>query len=163
MQTTHDHFTPAKQHKDLVLVCDHITSPANQGALFRLADAFGVRKLIFLGTVLDLTSSRLKKTARSSQDHIRYLDEQDGTAILAHYKKEGYQCIALEITKTSVPITALAPTSPKMLLLIGNEQDGIAAPLLQLVNNVTHIPMYGRNSSMNVAQAAAIGLFQLCK
>lgn len=161
MQTTHDHYTPAQQYKELVLLCDHITSPANQGALFRLADAFGVSQLIFLGDRPDLHSSRLKKTARSSHDHIPFTSVSDGTSLLDSYKTKGYQCIALEITASSLPIASVALTSDKLMLIIGNEQTGITDRLLQQADQIAHIPMYGRNSSMNVAQAAAIGLYHL--
>lgn len=161
MQTTHDQYTPARQHKKLVLLCDHILSPANQGALFRLADAFGVSELIFIGAQPDMRSNRLKKTARNCQAHIKYTSHPDGTAIVEKYKNVGYQCIALEITKSSIPIASAVITSHKIVLLIGNEQEGISDYLLTLADQVAHIPMYGRNSSMNVVQATAIGLYRI--
>lgn len=161
MQETHAHYTPAQQSKDIVLLCDHIVSPANQGALFRLADAFGVKELIFLGAAPDNSSSRLKKTARSTQDHIPFSSTQDGTQAIQAHINQGYYCVALEIAQSSAPIASLELSSNKILLIIGNEQAGVSQQLLDQVQSINHIPMYGRNSSMNVAQATAIALYQL--
>lgn len=161
MQLTHDAHTASTQAKELVVLCDGITSPANQGALFRLADAFGVKELIFVGATPEMSSSRLKKTARSTQDHITYSHTQDGQSIIQDLKTNGFTAIALEITKDSIPMATIEPSYSKILLIIGNEQSGITQELLDLAAVTTHIPMYGKNSSMNVAQATAIALHQL--
>ena len=49
----------------------------------------------------------------------------------------------------------------KIALVIGNEQLGISAEVLELVQQTIHIEMFGKNSSMNVVQAAGIGLYSL--
>ncbi len=163
MQSTHDHYTPAQQHKEIVLVCEHILSPANQGALFRLADAFGIQELIFIGAAPDITSSRLKKTARSTQEYVSYSTTLESKDAVQAYKNKGFECVALEITQDSTPLSQLPITTQKLLLLIGNENQGISEELLQQADYTSHIKMYGHNSSMNVAQAAAIALYQLCE
>lgn len=161
MQHTHDTFSAAKQTKEIILLCDHITGPANQGALFRLADAFGIQEIVFVGNTPDMSSSRLKKTARSTQEYVSHSTTTDGLKTLQTYKDKGYHSIALEITADSTSISELATTSDKLLLLIGNEQTGVSQELLELVDLTTHIKMYGHNSSMNVAQATAVALYQL--
>ncbi len=161
MQLTHDAHQANIQAKELIVLCDHIHSPANQGALFRLADAFGVKELIFVGNPLDMRSSRLKRTARSMQEHIPYSQHESGITIIERYTKEGYQCIALEVTATSIALSKAAITANKILLLLGNEQHGVSQELIDAVDLTVHIPMYGRNSSMNVAQAAAIALHHI--
>lgn len=161
MQLTHDAHTPGTQTKELVLLCDGIKSPANQGAIFRLADAFAVKELIFCDAVPDMSSSRLKKIARSTQDHIPYACVQEGSTTLQELKAKGYKTIALEITASSMPLFTIDFNHRKLLLIIGNEQNGVSQELLNQVDTAAHIPMYGHNSSMNVAQAAAIALYQL--
>jgi tRNA G18 (ribose-2'-O)-methylase SpoU len=143
------------------MLCDHIASPANQGALFRLADAFGVKEIIFLGNPPDMGSSRLKRTARNTQEHVPYSAAAGSVALLQSFKNNGYLCIALEITSDSIPISEIRITSSKLVLIIGNERTGVSQEILNQANHTTHIQMYGHNSSMNVAQATAVALYQL--
>lgn len=161
MQLTHDVYQAHEQSKEIVLLCDRIGSPANQGGLFRLADAFGVKELVFTGNPLDITSSRLKRTARNTQAHIPYFQHDTAVTAIKEYLKEGYKCIALEITASSKSLSKTAITGNKILLIIGNEQHGISQEILDIANLIVHIPMYGKNSSMNVTQAAAIALHHI--
>ena len=57
MQLTHDTTNFENIQFPVILLLDNITSEANIGSIFRLADAFGVEKLIFHGTVPNLNSN----------------------------------------------------------------------------------------------------------
>jgi tRNA G18 (ribose-2'-O)-methylase SpoU len=48
-----------------------------------------------------------------------------------------------------------------MALLVGREVEGIDPALLQQVDDILEIPMFGSKESFNVAQATAIALYQL--
>ena len=48
-------------------------------------------------------------------------------------------------------------------MIVGNENFGISESVLKKVDQTVHITMYGNNSSMNVVQATAIGLYVLTK
>ena len=161
-QLTHDNtqFTAVKSHK--VLVCDGVTSPANIGGLFRLCDSFGIEKIYFCGTKIDLSSPRIKRTSRSTHLLINYKDDLDTLAVLKQLTKQGYRPIALELTKNSEALEDLDITDKRPLaLFIGNEKTGISTNVLTHINTHLHIPMHGTNSSMNVTQAASIGLYAL--
>ncbi len=161
-QLTHDntHFTVVKSH--MVLVCDGVTSPANIGGLFRLCDSFGIEKIYFCGTKIDLSSPRIKRTSRSTHLLINYKDDLDTLAVLKQLTKQGYRPIALELTKNSEALEDLDITDKRPLaLFIGNEKTGISTNVLTHINTHLHIPMHGTNSSMNVTQAASIGLYAL--
>jgi tRNA G18 (ribose-2'-O)-methylase SpoU len=161
-QLTHDntHFTAVKS--STILVCDGVTSPANIGGLFRLCDSFGIEKIYFCGTNIDLSSPRIKRTSRSTHQLVSYKDDLDTLAVLKHLTKQGYRAIALELTTTSEALEDLDITDKKPLaLFIGNEKTGISTNVLTHINTHLHIPMQGNNSSMNVTQAAAVGLYGL--
>jgi tRNA G18 (ribose-2'-O)-methylase SpoU len=44
--------------------------------------------------------------------------------------------------------------------VFGNEEYGMAAHLLPLMDDLVHIPMFGTKNSMNVANAAGVVIFQ---
>ena len=161
----HSHNTVPFQHKKfkIVVVCDHLQSPANIGAIFRLCDAFGVSELLFTNKP-DLTSSRLKRTARTTEQHVEFKVTDDIIASIKGFHDKGYVSVALEITESSIPLTKLATLiQDRSVLIIGNEKHGVSDEVLALAQYACHIDMFGKNSSMNVAQATAIALYELTK
>lgn len=137
---------------------------ANIGSLFRLADAFNIEKIIFTGTPVNLNSNRLKRTARATVNNVANEFIENPLEAFEVFTKLGYQPIALEITKDSQPIHKIKfNTMQKILLVVGNERHGISDDLLKNIDLKVHINMYGRNSSMNVSQAAGIAFYEISK
>ncbi|WP_375252443.1 TrmH family RNA methyltransferase, partial [Dokdonia donghaensis] len=72
--------------------------------------------------------------------------------------------IALEIDSTSIPIAEVhIANMSKISLVIGAESTGVTPEALEQCAVIAHIPMHGINSSMNVAQAAGIALYELTR
>lgn len=160
MQLEHKHHKKTPPSSEIILLCDSITSPANIGAIFRLADAFGVKEIIFGGAFPDLSSSRLRKTARNTERTVSYGHSDDLIATINTLSNDGYSSLALEITSKSKPVQHIKKLE-KSILIIGNERHGINKEILQISEYHAHIEMYGSNSSMNVAQATGIALYEL--
>jgi tRNA G18 (ribose-2'-O)-methylase SpoU len=161
MQLTHANTHFEKRSFPITLVCDHIYFQQNLGSLFRIGEAFGIEKIIFIGKDIPLTPKKINKTSRSTHLQIPHSIIEETTEAIALLQEE-YHIIALEITSTSNPIQQLSvPTNKKVALLIGNEIEGVSASLLAIANQITHITMYGNNSSMNVVQATSIALYEI--
>lgn len=164
IQLTHkQRFSPIKKFP-IVILADNLMGEANIGSLFRLADAFNISQLVFTGTPINLSSNRLRRTARATVANVDHDFIEDPLEALNKYKNSGYSPIALEITEDS---TALSNTSfekeKKILLVIGNERNGISASLLDEIQKRVHIDMFGNNSSMNVSHATGIALYEITK
>lgn len=165
MQLTHEaHMRPKDSFKDVIVLCDRVKGPANLGSIFRLADAFGVSEIVFGGASLDLSSSRLKRTARNTHKKVRFRESGHVLTTLEELHAKGYHSIAIEITDSSIPIQQINRNElEKVVLIVGDENFGVSESLLELVTCTAHIPMLGHNSSMNVAQALGIGLYELTR
>lgn len=163
MNVQYSHSTsPFKNRKfSIVIVCDNVRGPANIGALFRLAEAFGIEQIIFCGEGIDLSSPRLKKTARDTVARVDHKLEEDIYTVLQNLNSENYQLVALEISQSSIPLESFKVIGPKIALVIGNERSGISENILTMVKDTIHIEMYGKNSSMNVVQACGIVLYSI--
>ena len=84
--------------------------------------------------------------------------------VIAHYKQLGYIIVCLEITQESITLEEFKiPNNAKILLLVGDENFGISAKVLKMADVCLHITMYGQNSSMNIAQATGIALYEITK
>ncbi len=161
MQLTHQNFKASETKSQIVIACNEVIGPANIGALFRLSEAMGVRRLYF-DTPINEDSRRMLKTSRETFHSVPYEDSVSLPKLLEEMKNDGFVSIALELTTTSLPISSLPePSEAKWLLLIGNEKNGINESLLTVVDYHAHIPMFGKNSSMNVVQAAAMAVYEL--
>jgi tRNA G18 (ribose-2'-O)-methylase SpoU len=79
-------------------------------------------------------------------------------------KNQGYICIASEITSNSISVQEFQKSllSCPVALIMGSETDGVLLETLELCEYVLHIPMQGIKESLNVAEAAAIMMWELC-
>ena len=164
LQRSRDTTPFSKKGNRVTVICDGVSSPANIGGLFRLCDAFGVEKIVFCDTHIDLNSPRLRKTARNTETRTAHTLQDDILKSIAELKAENYRIIGLEITSKSESIQQLTRLEiENIALVIGGEQHGISQSVLNELDHTIHIEMFGTNSSMNVTHAAAIALFELTK
>ncbi|MCF7569146.1 TrmH family RNA methyltransferase [Sabulilitoribacter arenilitoris] len=163
MQLTH-YNTNFKKHKfPITLVCDNVTNAPNIGSLFRIADAFGIEKIILCGEHIVL-GRKMAKTSRATEKVVNYEIVDSATKIVECLKKENYQIISLEITNSSKPIHAFRFSNKNPIaLIIGDENFGVSEAILKMSDAIIHIDMFGQNSSMNVAQATNIAFYEITK
>ncbi len=148
----------------ITLVCDRVHAPANIGSLFRIADSFGVEKIYFCGENTTIISKRMQRTARSTHEVIPYKQSERTINIVKELQSKGYTVLALEITNHSIPVSKYKITNQeKIAIVIGEENFGVSKDVLEIVKQSLHINMYGNNSSMNVATATGIALYEITK
>lgn len=162
MQLEHKDIQFERKTFPIILVCDNIYFQQNIGSLFRISEAFGVKKIIFIGKNIPLNLRKINKTSRSTHLHIPYSIIEESKDALDYLLKNNYEIISLEITDTSKPLKEVyIPAAKKVSLVIGSERNGICNEILTISNQTVHINMFGENSSMNVVQATSIALYEL--
>jgi tRNA G18 (ribose-2'-O)-methylase SpoU len=163
VQLTHYNTSFQKRTFPIILVCDNVTNAPNIGSLFRIADAFGVEKLILCGENIVL-GRKIIKTSRATEKVVDYEISESASKVADDLKTQGYQIISLEITNSSIPIhTYKFPIEKPIVLVVGDENFGISEAILKNSNAIIHIDMFGHNSSMNVVQATNIALYEMTK
>lgn len=163
MQLTH-YNTNFKQRKfPITLVCDNVTNAPNIGSLFRIADAFGIEKLILCGSDISI-GRKISKTSRATEKVVNYEIHDSALTVIENLQDLNYQIIALEITNHSKPMHSFELSQEKPIaMVIGDENFGVSESILKISDDIIHIDMYGHNSSMNVVQATNIALYELTK
>ncbi|WP_282086065.1 TrmH family RNA methyltransferase [Aquimarina algiphila] len=159
----HHHTTGfIKNQFPVTLICDQVSSPANIGSLFRIADSFGIEQIYFCGENISVVSKRMQRTARATHEIIPYHQVENILSIIEQFTSSGYTLLALEITDTSIPVSEYKiEANEKIALIIGEENFGVSDQILTKVKQSIHINMYGNNSSMNVATATGIALYEI--
>ncbi|WP_369047636.1 TrmH family RNA methyltransferase [Tenacibaculum sp. UWU-22] len=158
-QLTHYDIENKKQTFPITIVCDAIRTPENIGMCFRVAESFGVAKIYIHNNSPSTENRIVKKTARNTIEQVPHERYNDFQQLIKNLKKEGNTIIGIEITDKSTPIKDYDfKTHSKIVLLLGNERKGIEN--IDLIDAAIAIPMYGRNSSMNVIHSLAIALYE---
>lgn len=161
MQLKHEENQFKQTQFPITLVCDNIYFQQNIGSLFRIGEAFGIEKIIFLGKDIPLNPRKINKTSRSTHLHVPYTVIEENDALINYLQENNYEIISLEIASTSKALKEVVlPSNKKTALIIGSEINGINEALLAISNQIVHINMFGQNSSMNVVQATSIALYE---
>lgn len=161
MQLKHEENQFKETQFPITLVCDNIVFQQNIGSLFRIGEAFGIEKIIFLGKDIPLNPRKINKTSRSTHLHVPHSVIEEKDALISYLQENNYEIISLEIASTSKTLKeVILPSSKKIALVVGSEINGISEELLAISNQIVHINMFGQNSSMNVVQATSIALYE---
>jgi tRNA G18 (ribose-2'-O)-methylase SpoU len=82
--------------------------------------------------------------------------------VVKQLKKDGYEILALEQSKRSIPYyTARFAPDARVAIIVGNEVKGLSPALLRSADRILEIPMMGKKESLNVAVAFGIVVFGL--
>lgn len=142
------------------LALDNVSDERNLGALFRLADAARLMAIYTFEQEVQKERTALRKVARATDKYVPHFRLKNWNFLLE--QKSKIQLVALEITQNSIPIWDFQITKP-IVLIVGNEKNGISDRLLEMADASIHLPMYGVNTSMNVAMAAGIAIYELLR
>ena len=144
-----------KNRHPLSLLLAGITDVRNIGSLFRLADAARLAHLYFYADEKLLKHPKVRRVARATLDYVPHTT-LDMNGVRALSLEQPF--LGLEITDHSIPYTQVG-AQKNGVLVIGQEAHGIPPEVLNLCRQTMHLPMYGVNTSMNVAMAAGIAVY----
>jgi TrmH family RNA methyltransferase len=148
----------------LLVVLDRPTSPGNLGTILRSCDALGADGLILTGHAVDLydpetvratTGSFFSLPAVRLPSHKDLLPWLDGL----RQRLRGLQVIGTS-ARAETPVLEVDFCSPTVLL-VGNESRGLSENLRLLCDAMVTIPMVGSATSLNVACAVSILLYEV--
>jgi len=153
IEEIYDNRTP------LSLILDSIIDPRNIGSLFRLSDGARIEHIYFYNCEINLNARHFRKTSRSTNKYLKF-----STIDLEEIKslREKSNLIAIEKTNDSKLYSSFN-FETNTTFILGSEQKGVSQELLDLCKDAVHIPMLGINTSLNVANAAAIVIYEFVK
>jgi len=159
-QLSHNDIQNQQQQFPITIVCDAIRTPENIGMCFRIAESFGVSKIYLHASSPATDNSNVKRTARNTVNQITHSTYTSFNNTIQQLKEEGNTIIGIEITDKSIDIQNFNfKNHEKIVLLLGSERHGIKN--IDHIDYSISIPMYGRNSSMNVIHSLGIALYEI--
>lgn len=153
----HKPLVPLDRPRELIVVCAPLRSNVNFSRIVRAAGCSGVQRIVACGHAkIDA------EIARIGGDEIKVEVHRTLPPCLEKLKKDGYSLVGLEQTTNSVSIYEFK-FPRRTALIVGNERQGLTADLLELVDHVVEIPVYGLPYAHNVATATAIAMYEYCR
>jgi 23S rRNA (uridine2479-2'-O)-methyltransferase len=150
--------------RDVVVVLDEPNNPGNLGMMIRSSVAFGAAAIIISGHGADEFDPLCIRASR-------------GTFFSASiYRAEGIKAFIRELetwrknfnirviatgNQGSVPLEQAQLNADILFLVLGNETNGLSMGYQQLADEFVQIPLEGKFSSLNIAAAGSIFLYEI--
>lgn len=141
--------------QEIVLVLDNVLDTYNIGSFFRLADAIGAQKIFLCGPCVTPPNIKIHRASIGTWKFIPWQHFDSSLECLDYLKKNKYLTVACELSKDSKPYYKTKYNFP-LALILGSEVNGISKEVLNEVDKVVEIPMFGINKSLNVLVAASV-------
>ena len=148
-----------------VAVLDGVVNSTNTGALFRAAAALGVDALLLSPTCCDPLNRRSVRVSMGTVFQIpwAYLEEWPGAGV-GQLHTMGFKTAAMALSPDALRLDdPLLAATPRLAIIMGTEGDGLSEETLRQCDYVVTIPMARGVDSLNVAAAAAVAFWQLCR
>ncbi|MBC8153264.1 MAG: RNA methyltransferase [Bacteroidetes bacterium] len=143
--------------REFVLVLDDIRDPGNLGTILRIADWYGIRKILCSNTTADIYNPKVIAASKGSFTRVQWW-YGDLVDLFGTYQP-GIQALGQSVYGAfldgdDVHTTAFGPAGGYVVM--GNESNGIRAELAPFVDQRITIPRYGAAESLNVGIATAV-------
>jgi 23S rRNA (guanosine2251-2'-O)-methyltransferase len=148
----------------VVMLLENIRSMHNVGSIFRTADAFLVEAIYLCGYTPRPPHRDIHKTALGATETVGWKYFEHSPEAVKYLKNEGFQIVAVEQVVGSISLHDFKLNGrEKLVLIFGNEVDGVSDEVLEYCDACIEIPQFGTKHSFNVSVAAGMVLWELVR
>jgi tRNA G18 (ribose-2'-O)-methylase SpoU len=143
-----------------VCVIDAVCDTTNIGAIFRSAAALGIDSVLLTKSSCDPLNRRAIRVSMGSVFLVpwTWLDSYD------QLREFGFCTAAMALKDQSIALDdPILKQQSRLALIMGTEGDGLPLETIDRADFVVRIPMYHAVDSLNVASAAAVAFWELCR
>ena len=144
-----------------ILALDGIQDPGNMGTMIRTADAAGFDGLILSPDCTDIFSPKVLRATMGSIFRVSFAFPPDLSAALRDLRGKGFSVLSSQLD--GEPFYERKNVASSFVLIVGNEGNGISAPVRAEATHRLRLPMRGGAESLNAAVAAGIMMYDLTK
>ncbi|WEV63360.1 RNA methyltransferase [Bifidobacterium sp. ESL0732] len=163
------------QSGDTVAAFWQIRDPGNAGTVIRSADAAGCRAVIFVDDCVDRFNPKVIRSTAGSLFHLPVVT-MSTDEFFAWTEEQHREVMAADVYGTEsikpeslIDVIEQYPKSNKhgqsgdssQTILFGNEARGLPNDVLERVQRIVSIPLYGKAESLNLATSTSVMLFTL--
>ena len=154
---------PVKVEGDDILVAvDGVTDPGNLGAIIRTAECAGVTGLLLPRHRAVHVTPTVTKSAAGAVEHVPMALVGGLPAAIEEMKKLGVWVVGLDAGGEKSLHRVELGDEP-VCLVLGAEGEGLSRLVRQRCDQIVSIPLVGSLSSLNVATAAALAIYEVVR
>ncbi len=142
-------------NEGITLVLDNIKDPGNFGTIIRTADWFGIKNIVCSEDTVDMYNNKVVQSTMASLARVNILYVN-----LPEWLNANNMVPVIAATLDGIHPDKVKNSSP-MILIIGNESNGIRPEILEMSDKQVTIPRIGHAESLNAAVATGILLHAL--
>jgi 23S rRNA (guanosine2251-2'-O)-methyltransferase len=147
--------------RERILVLDGLTDPRNFGALLRCADAAGVQYVVIPKDRSVGVTPVVAKSSAGAANYLKICRVSNLSRALEELKEEGCWILGLDAGAPECLFDRRYPE--KLAVVLGSEGEGLRPLIRRGCDFLVSIPMRGKVSSLNVAVAGGICLYELVR
>lgn len=147
------------QQGQLWIALDRVRDPGNLGTIIRTADAVGASGVILVGESTDPFSLEAVRATMGSLFHMPLA--KMGEAEFLDWRKAWPGMVVGTHLEGAVDYRSVDYSPGPVLLLMGNEQQGLTDALAAACDRLCLIPMAGQADSLNLAVSTGIMAFEI--
>lgn len=143
--------------RPLLLVASPLKSNVNLSRLVRLAGCCGLDRIVHCGPgKID------REIARDAAEVVAVEMHRSLPPVLDNLRCSGFRLVGLEQTTNSSCLYDYRFVH-RTAMVIGSERDGLTPAVLERLDDVIEIPIYGQPYSHNVVTAATMAVYEYCR
>lgn len=146
--------------KGFYILVDKVQDPGNMGTIIRTAHAAGALGVILTKGTVDVYNEKTLRSTMGSIFHIPIIQDENFEK-LNLLKQNGFKLIvsSLDADKNFYDLNL----KDRIVLVLGNEGNGVSSEILDLADIKVKIPMPGNAESLNVSIAGAVMMFEIVR
>lgn len=145
--------------KKCVVMCEALQDPGNIGTIIRTAHAADLGGVVLTKGCCDLYNPKIVRATMSGMFSVPVVSGAESEKVIEYFRENGYKIVAGALTDSAVDFYS-ADLSGKVLIIIGNEGNGVEESTLSLCDSVLKIPMRSDAESLNAAVAGSVMVYE---
>ena len=137
---------------------DRVRDPGNLGTVIRTADAAGLAGVALVGACVDPFAVETVRATMGSVFHIG-IARTGEDALIAQARRHGAKLLGAHLSAETIDYRTADYRQP-LVLLMGNEQQGLTEKLATACDTLVRIPMRGRADSLNLAVSTGLMIYE---
>ncbi|MEK7524971.1 MAG: RNA methyltransferase [Patescibacteria group bacterium] len=144
------------------VVLENIANPGNLGAIARLCAAFSIKNLYVIKPAVEFFQPEAVRASMGAIFHLSLVYFDSLAELKEQLNGRGFAVIGTSLQDDSVDLAMSKPhKSSNLLFLFGGEAKGLSSEAKEICDSLVKIPISGAVDSLNLAESAAIVIYEL--